>query len=105
MHDTTRRSEEPERIPPTAGDYFIIQNREQWFYVSTVMAAAIETRLARRFPPKWISFVDLTGARVSLRRDQIVGVIQSTAAQRAEGRTFEANRHQEDRADRDWDLF
>ena len=104
MQDTIRRSEDPERIPPGAGDYFIIQSRDSsWFYVSTVMARAIDRRLDRFFRPRWITFVDLAGSRIRLRADDIISVVQSTHAQRVDGRAFDRDRHAEDRAERDWD--
>jgi hypothetical protein len=104
VQDTTRRSEEPERIPPGAGDYFVIQTRESsWFYVSTVMARAIDRRLDRWLRPRWITFVDVTGARIRIRAADIVSMVQSTAMQRADRRAFDRECGQEDRADRDWD--
>ena len=103
MHDTIRRSEEHERIPPEAGDYFVIQTRDSsWFYVSTAMARAIDRRLERFFRPRWITFIDIVGSRIRLRTTDIMSMVQCTAAQRADGREFDRLRGQEAREDRDW---
>jgi hypothetical protein len=48
VQDTSRRPDEHERIPPGAGDCFIIDcGDSSWYYVSSVMARAIEGRLDR----------------------------------------------------------
>ena len=104
MQDTTRRSDEHERIPPEAGDYFVIQTRDSsWFYVSTVMARAIDRRLDRFIRPRWITFVDIAGSRIRLRTDDIVSMVQSTSVSRAGDREFTRVRHAEEAEDRDWD--
>ena len=103
MQETTRRSEEHERIPPEAGDYFVIQTRDSsWFFVSTVMARAIDRRLKRFFQPTWITFVDMAGSRIRLRTDDIMSVVQTTPEQRAADRAFDKVRRAEAQEDRDW---
>lgn len=105
MQHTNRRSEEHERIPPEAGDYFVIQTRDSsWFYVSTVMARAIDQRLDRFLRPRWITFVDISGSRIRLRTEDIVSMVQSTPMSRAEDRAFARVRYAEDGEDRNWDL-
>jgi hypothetical protein len=90
------RSEEHERIPPEAGDYFVIQARDSsWFFVSTVMARAIDRKLKRFFQPRWITFVDLSGGRIRLRTDDIMSIVQSTpnsASQTARSERFGVRR-------------
>jgi hypothetical protein len=104
VQETNRRSAEHERIPPGAGDYFIIDcGDSSWYYVSTVMARAIEGRLDRWLRPRWITFVDVTGARIRVRSRDINSIAQSTVAQREDGRVFDRNRRAEDEANRDWD--
>jgi len=104
VQHTNQRSEEQERIPPGAGDYFVIQCRDSsWFYVSTVMARAIDRKLGRLFRPRWITFVDISGSRIRLRTDDITSLVQLTAEQRDQGRAFDRDRSQENRNDRDWD--
>ena len=104
MQETNRRSEERERIPPGAGDYFIIDcGDSSWFYVSTVMARAIEGRLDRWLRPRWITFVDVTGARIRVRSRDINSIAQSTATQRADSRAFDRERRTEGQEDYpDW---
>jgi hypothetical protein len=104
VQDTTRRSEEPERVPPGAGDYFIIECGDTaWYYVSTVMARAIEGRLDRWLRPRWITFVDLTGARIRIRAGEITSIVQSTPTMRADSRAFDRRRRTEGQEDHpDW---
>ena len=103
VQETTRRSEEHERIPPEAGDYFVIQARDSsWFFVSTVMARAIDRKLKRFFQPRWITFVDLSGGRIRLRTDDIMSFVQSTPEQRIADRAFGKVRRAEAQEDRDW---
>ena len=104
MSDIITRSDGAERLPPGPGDYFIVNTKDQWFYVSTPMARAIEAALDRVwFRARWVTFVDLSGSRIRLRASKILGLLQSTAEQRAAMRTFDRERHGESRADRDWD--
>jgi hypothetical protein len=104
MSKIITRSEEPERPLPGPGDYFIVSTTDGFFYVSTAMARAIETALDRRWPrARWVTFVDLSGSRLRIRASTILGLFQSTAAQRAAMRSFERNQKVEIRTDKDWD--
>jgi len=95
VQDITLRSEDQERPPPGPGDYFVIQTRESWFFVSTFMARAIQSQLGRFIRPRWITFVDVVGACVRVRSDRIVTIVQSAAEQRASIRVFDRMRELE----------
>jgi hypothetical protein len=56
---------------PAAGDYFVVAADCCTWCVSTTMARSIEQSLDGRPRPKWVTFVDLTGARIRLRARQI----------------------------------
>jgi hypothetical protein len=69
--------------PDLPVDYFVVATHDELRYVSRVMAQAIEATLCQSPTPRWVTFVDLTGARVRLRTRLIEYVQQSTAEQRA----------------------
>ena len=50
--------------------YFVVKPGEQWI-VSTETARAIEHALGRRIKPRWISFVDVTGTPVRVKRSGV----------------------------------
>ncbi|MBK7715046.1 MAG: hypothetical protein IPI38_06450 [Gemmatimonadetes bacterium] len=50
-------------------DYFLVCAECGHWSVSATMARAIEHQLARWLAPRWITFVDLTGARIRIRAD------------------------------------
>jgi hypothetical protein len=88
---------------PAADGYFVVSGDCCTWYVSTTMARFIEQCLDARPRPKWVKFVDLTGARVRLRARQIEYVCQCTADQRAAERAFFRSLKRELKADRSWD--
>jgi len=73
----------------TLGDYFVVVTRARQFFVSKVIAQFVESRLDHWSRPRWITFVDLFGSRVRVRRDTILYVAQRTADQRASHRAFD----------------
>lgn len=101
----TRRLQEPheEAARPAAGDYFVVGGDCGVWYVSTAMARAIDACLGAVPQPRWIAFVDLTGARIRLRTRQIDYLCQCTADQRSAERAFFRSLNQERKADRSWD--
>jgi hypothetical protein len=101
----TRRLQEPLEEParPVAGDYFVVGGDCGVWYVSTAMARAIDSSLAAVPQPGWVTFVDLTGARIRLRTRQIDYLCQCTADQRTAERAFFRSLKQERKADRSWD--
>jgi hypothetical protein len=90
-------------VPPPAGDYFVISTETSTWYVSTAMARVVEGCIDAEARPEWVTFVDLTGARVRLRVEQIEYVCQCTAEQRRLGRAFYRALKQERKADQPWD--
>jgi hypothetical protein len=93
------RTEDPEL--PT--DYFVIGGQHMEWYVSREMARHVEACLDQVPPVRWVTFVDLKGARVRLRARLITHVEQCTVEQRMLGRAFHRRERQERQADRDWD--
>ncbi len=80
-----------EKKVPGAQDYFAINGRNcGWWPVSTPMARHVLQQLDRMIPPRWIHFVDLSGATVRIRPSEIADVTQCSAEQRASRRAFTA---------------
>jgi len=80
-----------EKEVPVAGDYFAINGKNcGWWPVSTPMARHVMRQLDQVIPPRWIHFVDLSGATVRVRPSEIADVTQCSAEQRASRRAFNA---------------
>jgi hypothetical protein len=93
-----------EGIPPPEGeDYFVLSTRYDTWYVSAVMCRAIEESLDADPKPEWITFVDLTGARIRTQARAVETIAQCSAEQRASAREFGRRMRLEARADRSWD--
>ncbi len=90
---------EPEETRP-AGDYFVLVTECAWFYLSREVARRVERQLDRLWPPRWITFTDLTGARVRVLASQVQSLCESTSGQRAADRAFRRTLQQEEKADR-----
>ena len=88
---------------PDAGEYFVVSGDCGIWYVSTEMVRHIEACLDAVPRPRWVKFVDLSGARVRVRTRQIDYLYQCTADQRAAERTFFRALDQERKADRRWE--
>lgn len=88
---------------PEAGSYFIVNARTDTFYVSPETAARLGRLLDRRWRPRWLKFVDMTGARVWLRTANVESVFESTETLRSRDREFSYARRMEEKADRRWD--
>jgi hypothetical protein len=84
-------------------DYFLVVAHFAAWYVSREMAQGIETALNQTPAPQWVTFVDLTGARVRLRARLIEYICQCTGEQRALARAFHRARRAEREAEPDWD--
>ena len=85
-------------------DFWVVCGPTSWFAVDEPTARHIVERLERRWPPRWLRFVDLFGSAVRVRSRDIDQVIESTADQRAAGRAFRQARQAEEREDRPpWD--
>jgi hypothetical protein len=59
-------------------DHHIVVTTQFSYIVSGVMARHIERELDRRRRPVWVTFVDVSGARVRIRSSVIEGVEQSS---------------------------
>jgi CTP:molybdopterin cytidylyltransferase MocA len=87
---------------PRAADHFVVVAGDCAWFVSTEMARFIEACLEAEAAPRWVTFVDLTGARVRLRARLIDAIHQSTADQRAARRAFHRALERERKADRSY---
>jgi len=97
------RQEEEQKAPrPIGVDHFVVSAKSATWYVSTEMARHIEACLEVEHHQAWISFVDLSGARVRLRSLAVEYLAQSTADQRAAERVFHRRLSRERKAERDW---
>jgi hypothetical protein len=71
------------------GDFFVVSTEWDNWCVSTEMARHIDQTLDADPLPRWITFVDLTGARVRVKANSIESLTQRSEQQRAITRTFE----------------
>ena len=62
-----------------ATDYFVVCSHNAHWVVSLEMAKFVEGCLDRRPPPRWVRFVDLSGAWIRLRSERIESVEQVSA--------------------------
>lgn len=92
----------PPTAPPT--DYWWVETREDVHFVSASTARAIERRLDRESPPRWLVFRDVFGARRRILASSVRVLGESTAAQREAVRAFRRARQREADEDRNpWD--
>jgi hypothetical protein len=85
------------------GDYFVVESESGRWFLSAVMARHVERALDQTPTPRWVTFVDLFGARVRVRSAVIQSVAQSTAEQRAADRALWRMLESERRAEGEWD--
>jgi hypothetical protein len=88
-----------ERSRNDLGDFFVVSTEWDNWCVSTEMARHIDACLDVDPLPKWIMFVDVTGARIRVRGTSIESLTQRSREQRARGRAFERLAREERRAD------
>jgi hypothetical protein len=81
------------------GDFFVVSTEWDTWCVSTEMARHLDACLDTDPLPHWITFVDVTGARVRLRADSVASLTQRSVEQRALGRRFERLAREERRMD------
>lgn len=87
------------RGPPE--EFFVVLAGRFGVLVSPETAAEVMRKVTRRFPPRWLAFVDLDGSRVRVRTSLVGQVVESTALQRQRQREFERARMLEATADSD----
>lgn len=100
---TRQKQDMHEQQPPRAGDYYIVSTEDGWYFVNADTAARISRVLEARWPPRWVRFVDLTGARVWVRTRLVESLRESTERNRERDREFGYLRRKEERDDRRWD--
>ena len=97
--ERARNESRPVGRPMSLGDYFVVSTEWDNWCVSTEMARHIDACLDADPASPWITFVDVTGARVRLRADRIESLTQRSIEQRGVSRTFERLARQERQAD------
>ncbi len=75
--------------------YHVVVTQQGHYIVSTIMARHIEEQLDRWPRPRWITFVDVAGARLRIRARLIEGLEQSSVETRALWRLWRKQREQE----------
>jgi hypothetical protein len=98
IHHHTEETMERSR-PDALGDFFVVSTEWDTWCVSTEMARHIDACLDSDPLPRWLTFVDVTGARVRLRADSVESLTQRSIEQRAVGRRFERQARDERRMD------
>lgn len=97
------RKEHQQEAPRPAADCFVLATRDTHWWISTAMARAVDAELVTVPPVPWLTFVDLTGARVRVRADQVLYLVQFFADNRAAERRLCAELRREARADEGYD--
>jgi len=97
--ERARNESRPVGRPMSLGDYFVVSTEWDNWCVSTEMARHIDACLDADPASPWITFVDVTGARVRVRADRIESLTQRSIEQRGVSRTFERLARQERQAD------
>ena len=87
--------EEPDERPPVE-DYVVIAGDAGVWYVSLATGEALQRQLRRRWPPRWLRFVDIFGAQVCILTRTVRVICESTRLQRRSERVFYRNRERED---------
>jgi len=85
------------RGPPE--EYFVLVAGRVGLRVSPETAAEVMRQVTRRFPPRWLAFVDVDGSRVRVRTSLVGQIIESTALQRQRMREFDRARIREEDSD------
>lgn len=87
-----------ERLDAWCPEYFVLRAAHDWI-VSKETARYVERVLRRLIRPRWIRFVDITGAAIRLQVRDIYYLKQSTPDTRELWRRFKKERHSESIAD------
>jgi len=98
-----REKQETPDEGPRFGDYYVVVSEWGTWYVAPETAARIGRTLERRWRPRWMKFVDLSGSRVWVRTANVESITESTETQRSRDREFHFLRRKEENADRRWD--
>lgn len=80
---------------PLYPDYWVVETPWNSYLVSPVMARVVQRALSRWPRQRWVSIVDISGARLFLRTSTIVTLGQSSPDTRAVWRRFRDEREQE----------
>lgn len=81
---------------PLYPDWFLVVTPGMCYTVSLVMAREVERAISGWPRPRWVTFVDIVGARMRLRTSTIVAIEQCTTESRSLWRRFRADREAEE---------
>jgi hypothetical protein len=96
-------ADEPEERA-RAPDYWLVRTASVYYFVSADVAAQILKQLGRRiWRPRWLRFVDLSGARIAVPTRSVLEVGEATAAQRAFDRALMKALAEEAEEPRPWE--
>jgi hypothetical protein len=103
MNTTPERANPEERsVEVLYPRYWVVATVSCVYPVSPVMARLVEQQLDRWPRPRWVRFVDMSGAVVRLRNGAIESVEQSDPETRSLRRRFAEERDREDTQDTRW---
>jgi hypothetical protein len=77
-------------------NYFLVCAECGHWSVSAAMARTIEHQLNRWLAPRWIAFVDVTGARIRIRASDVRSLSQCYVENRSAERTLRRLLDEED---------
>ena len=100
MNRLKERQESPDEEESQDGDFWVVYGDTGIFYVSPETASRVGRTLERWLIPRWVTFVDITGARVRIRGREVRSIYESTELQRTRDRSFHRARRLEEKADR-----
>jgi hypothetical protein len=96
-------ADEPEERA-RAPDYWLVRTASVYYFVSADVAAQLLKQLGRRiWRPRWLRFVDLSGARIAVPTRSVLEVGEATAAQRAFDRALMKALAEEAEEPRPWE--
>jgi hypothetical protein len=103
MHTTADRANpEGRSVEVLYPRYWVVATASCAYPVSPVMARVVEQQLDRWPRPRWVRFVDMSGAVVRLRAASIESVEQSDPETRSMRRRLAEEREREDTQDTRW---
>ena len=81
---------------PSNEEFFVVTGEFGRVFVTREVARHLRTRLDKWFPPRWLEFRSYIGSHVRVRSAQVESIVQSTFAQREQGRRFSKALDQEE---------
>jgi hypothetical protein len=80
---------EPTRSWRISDEWVVVRGDFGWFRVSRAVGAWIADVTSRRARPRWIEFIDITGALIRIRTRDVRELYDSSSRVRARGRAHD----------------